>query len=83
MAIATFNHANGFFVESPDGGWELNFVLIGMLGALTLIGAGAWSIDRAVGLARAARLASRAGGAETHPLHQQRLLPRPDAGDPE
>jgi len=51
-AIVTFNHANGFFVESPKGGWELNFVLIGMLGALSLIGAGAWSADHAAGLAR-------------------------------
>jgi putative oxidoreductase len=51
-AIATFNHAHGFFVESPDGGWELNFVLIGLLGALALVGAGTWSIDQALGLAR-------------------------------
>jgi putative oxidoreductase len=51
-AIATFNHSHGFFVESPNGGWELNFVLIGLLGALTLIGAGAWSVDRVLGLAR-------------------------------
>jgi uncharacterized membrane protein YphA (DoxX/SURF4 family) len=52
-AIATFNHAHGFFVESPDGGWELNFVLIGLLAALALVGAGAWSIDHSIGLARA------------------------------
>ncbi|MDQ1644215.1 MAG: putative oxidoreductase [Cryptosporangiaceae bacterium] len=52
-AIATFNHAHGFFVESPDGGWELNFVLIGLLAALALVGAGAWSIDHTIGLARA------------------------------
>ena len=51
VAIATFNGANGFF--SSNGGWELNFVLIGLLGALTLIGAGRWGIDRAIGLARA------------------------------
>ena len=53
LAIATFNHAHGFFVESPNGGWELNFVLIGLLGALTLVGAGAWSIDQRLGLAGA------------------------------
>jgi putative oxidoreductase len=53
LAIATFNHANGFFVESPKGGWELNFVLIGMLGALSLVGAGTWSMDHTFGLARA------------------------------
>jgi putative oxidoreductase len=50
LAIVTFNADNGFFVESPGGGWELNFVLIGMLGALVLIGAGSWSIDRSLGL---------------------------------
>lgn len=55
LAIVLFNHANGFFVESPKGGWELNFVLIGMLGALSLIGAGSWSIDNAAGLARTRR----------------------------
>jgi putative oxidoreductase len=51
-AIATFNHSHGFFVESPNGGWELNFVLIGLLGALTLVGAGTWSVDQTLGLAR-------------------------------
>lgn len=53
MAIALYNVDHGFFVESPNGGWELNFVVIGLLGALTLVGAGAWSVDRAIGLARA------------------------------
>jgi putative oxidoreductase len=52
-AIATFNHAHGFFVESPEGGWELNFVLIGLLGALALVGARRWSVDQAIGLGRA------------------------------
>ncbi|MCW2756296.1 MAG: DoxX [Nocardioidaceae bacterium] len=51
-AIATFNHAHGFFVESPNGGWELNFVLIGLAGALALLGAGRWSVDQAIGLGR-------------------------------
>jgi putative oxidoreductase len=60
-AIATFNHDNGFFVESPGGGWELNFVLIGMLGALSLVGAGAWSADRAAGLARTTSAAASRG----------------------
>jgi putative oxidoreductase len=52
-AIATFNHGHGFFVESPEGGWELNFVLIGLLGALALVGARRWSVDQAIGLGRA------------------------------
>jgi putative oxidoreductase len=60
LAIATFNHSHGFFVESPQGGWELNFVLIGMLGALALVGAGAWSVDHVLGLGR-----SGASGAAT------------------
>jgi putative oxidoreductase len=58
-AIATFNHAHGFFVESPNGGWELNFVLVGLLGALALIGAGAWSVDRLLGLVRTTATTSR------------------------
>ena len=57
-AIATFNHAHGFFVESPDGGWELNFVLIGLLGALALLGARKWSVDQAIGLGRATEAAA-------------------------
>jgi putative oxidoreductase len=52
VAIVTLTGAHGFFVETPNGGWEINFVIIGLLGALTLIGAGAWSIDSALGLAR-------------------------------
>jgi putative oxidoreductase len=57
-AIATFNHAHGFFVESPEGGWELNFVLIGLLGALALVGAGSWSVDQAIGLGRGRAVAT-------------------------
>jgi putative oxidoreductase len=59
VAIATFNFANGFFVESGNGGWEFNFVLIGLLGALGLIGGGAWSADHALGLARTEATDSR------------------------
>jgi putative oxidoreductase len=58
LAIALFNIDHGFFVESPNGGWELNFTVIGLLAALTLIGAGAVSIDRAIGLARRAEEAT-------------------------
>jgi putative oxidoreductase len=50
VAIATFNGPNGFF--SSNGGWELNFALIGLLGGLGLIGAGAWSLDHVLGLGR-------------------------------
>jgi putative oxidoreductase len=60
VAIATYNGANGFF--TLDGGWELNLTLIGLLGALTLIGAGARSVDRALGLARADATAHPTGG---------------------
>jgi putative oxidoreductase len=48
VAIATYNGANGFF--TLDGGWELN------------LGAGAWSVDRALGLARAEATAHPTGG---------------------
>jgi putative oxidoreductase len=58
LAMVTFTHSHGFFVETPDGGWELDFVLIGLLGALALIGAGAWSIDHTVGLGRTAAKAA-------------------------
>jgi putative oxidoreductase len=50
VAILTYTGAHGFFVETPNGGWEINFVVIGLLGALALIGAGAWSVDQALGL---------------------------------
>jgi putative oxidoreductase len=53
VAIVSATGAHGFFVETPNGGWEINFVVIGLLGALTLIGAGAWSIDQVLGLTRA------------------------------
>jgi putative oxidoreductase len=52
VAIVSFTGAHGFFVAPPDGGWELNFVVIGLLGGLAIIGAGAWSVDRVLGLAR-------------------------------
>jgi hypothetical protein len=47
-----------------SGGWEYNLVLIGSLAALAVIGAGAWSLDRAIGLARAEGTA----GAERLPV---------------
>jgi putative oxidoreductase len=52
VAIVTYTGGHGFFVESPDGGWEINFVVIGLLGALVLIGAGVWSVDHRLGLTR-------------------------------
>jgi putative oxidoreductase len=61
VAIATFNGANGFF--STNGGWELNLSLIGLLGGLTLIGAGALSFDRVIGLARREATVAAPGGA--------------------
>jgi putative oxidoreductase len=52
VAIAKYNWANGFFVETPKGGWEFDLVLLTMALALTLIGAGALSLDSALGLTR-------------------------------
>jgi putative oxidoreductase len=53
VAIISVTGGHGFFVETSNGGWEINFLIIGLLGALTLIGAGAWSVDHLLGLARA------------------------------
>jgi putative oxidoreductase len=69
-AIVTFNHAHGFFVESPEGGWELNFVLIGLLGALALVGAGSWSVDQGIGLGRGGAATSGAATKQGSDLHQ-------------
>jgi putative oxidoreductase len=60
VAIATATHANGFFVVASKGGWELNLAVIGLLAALAVIGAGAWSLDYALGLARTRTAAAAA-----------------------
>jgi putative oxidoreductase len=52
LAVATFTHGHGFFEDTPNGGWELNLVLIGLLGSVLLVGAGTWSIDQRIGLGR-------------------------------
>ena len=33
-----------------DGGWELDFMILGATVALLLLGAGAWSLDRVLGI---------------------------------
>jgi putative oxidoreductase len=68
VAILTYTGAHGFFVETPNGGWEINFVVIGALGALALLGAGAWSADHALGLTRdEARAPAASAAAEATP----------------
>jgi putative oxidoreductase len=52
VAIVTLTGGHGFFVETPNGGWEINLVILGLLSALAAIGAGAWSVDHALGLGR-------------------------------
>jgi putative oxidoreductase len=53
VAIVTFNAANGFFTETPDGGWELNFVILLVMLTLVLLGPGRWSADASLGFTRA------------------------------
>jgi putative oxidoreductase len=52
VAIATYNASNGFFTETPNGGWELNFIIaLGMV-TLAALGPGRLSADAALGLTR-------------------------------
>jgi uncharacterized membrane protein YphA (DoxX/SURF4 family) len=51
VAIYTVHWKNGFL--SSNRGYEFNFSLIGISVALILTGAGSYSIDNALGLARA------------------------------
>jgi putative oxidoreductase len=52
VAIATVSHAAGFFVTAQKAGWELNLAVIGLVGALLVMGPGAWSVDAMLGLTR-------------------------------
>jgi len=52
IAVTTVSFSAGFFVTAQKIGWELNVYLIGLLGALLVMGPGAWSIDAALGLTR-------------------------------
>jgi putative oxidoreductase len=52
IAITTVSYAMGFFVTTQKIGWELNVYLIGLLGAMLVMGPGAWSVDAALGLTR-------------------------------
>jgi putative oxidoreductase len=51
VAILAVTHKAGFFVTSRPG-WELNLDLIAMAVALVVMGPGAWSVDRVLGLTR-------------------------------
>ena len=48
VAIAKVHGKNGFFAE--NGGYEYNLAVIGMAAALVLAGAGAYSVDAALGI---------------------------------
>jgi putative oxidoreductase len=50
VAIWTYNAGNGFFTETPNGGWELNGLILLAMGALALLGGGRWSLDSMLGL---------------------------------
>ena len=63
IAIITVSFSAGFFVTAQKIGWELNLYLIGLLGALLVMGPGAWSVDAALGLTR------RSAAATAVPAH--------------
>jgi uncharacterized membrane protein YphA (DoxX/SURF4 family) len=48
MLVATYvsiNKSHEPFISSPEGkGWDINFMIIGVLIVLILIGDGAWSV---------------------------------------
>lgn len=48
VAAAIYNFGNGFFVETPTGGWEINLVLFAMCLALVLAGGGRLALDALV-----------------------------------
>ncbi len=52
IAISTVSYSAGFFVTAQKIGWELNVYLIGLLGALIVMGPGRWSADSALALTR-------------------------------
>ena len=53
VAIAMVSHAFSFFSQTKVGyGWELNLALIALAAAVLIMGAGAWSLDAALGLTR-------------------------------
>ena len=49
VAAITAHRRNGFFIFRPGGGWEYVMVLAIAAFAIAAIGAGAWSIDAALG----------------------------------
>jgi putative oxidoreductase len=65
IAIAAVSFSAGFFVTAQKIGWELNVYLIGLLGALLVMGPGAWSVDTALGLTR--RRSPAAPAVPAHP----------------
>ncbi len=72
IAIITVSFSAGFFVTAQKTGWELNLYLIGLLGALLVMGPGAWSVDAALGLTRrsaaAAAVPAHSGGQAGAPV---------------
>jgi len=53
VAFAAVSHNFSFFSAQKVGyGWELNLALLALAAALLFAGAGAWSVDSAVGLTR-------------------------------
>jgi putative oxidoreductase len=49
VAIIAYNAGNGFFVETPKGGWEINLVLLAMCVSIMITGSGRFSADALIG----------------------------------
>lgn len=50
VALVTNHRGNGFFIFRPGEGWEYVMVLIAAGLALSIVGAGGWSLDHALGI---------------------------------
>lgn len=44
LAIALYNAGHGFFTETPTDGWEINYLIICMALAVTLLGPGRYAL---------------------------------------
>lgn len=67
VAVTLVSFSAGFFVTAQKIGWELNVYLIGLLGALLIMGPGAWSVDAALGLTRRGRRSGAAASVQPPP----------------
>jgi len=50
VALITNHRGNGFFIFRPGEGWEYVMTLIACGFAISILGAGEWSLDNAIGI---------------------------------